>query len=401
MRVDLVSVQRAGMAGATPSLLAEWRVGAVLQAVAVRSATTGQLWLELGGQRYPARVASGEGEGPQDGEQLQVRVLRNSPVLALETLSSRTPAAAASEGGAIADALRRYVPRQESPAPMLANLAWLAQDQPEASDLPKAVLQAASRLWQALPDVEAVTNPKSLEAALTRSGVFLEANLASARPTAPPPPLANDLKALLLSLSETLRQHGARPASARADAAVNAPLPTAGGALSSLPTAPATFAMLDEAGPRMNELAKQTDGAIARLTSTQIANSTQDSTVQSMLIELPIRQEDRASMLRLRVTRDGSHRRNGSGLDTWSVEAAMDLGAIGALHARVTLTGDTVGVQLRAESAGVVEALAARTGELEAILREAGLDVDRVVCLHGMPASDPGLRPTRLLDLRA
>jgi hypothetical protein len=373
----------------------------VLQAVAVRSATTGQLWLDIRGQRYPARIASGEGEGPQDGEQLQVRVLRNSPVLALETISSRTPSLAAAEANAVTDALRRYMPRQESPAPMLANLAWLAQDKADTSGLPKAVLQAAARLWQALPDTDSLANPKSLEAAVTRSGVFLESNLANARPSAPPPPVANDLKALMLSLSDTLREHGARPTAARADAHVNAPLPTAGGSLTSLNATPATFAMLDDAPAQLNELARQTDGAIARVTSTQIANSTQDSSVQTILVELPVRHEDRASMLRLRVTRDGSHRHNGAGLDTWSVEAAMDLGAIGGLHARVTLTGHTIAVQLRAESAGVVEALSARTGELEALLREAGLDVDRVVCLHGMPAGDQGPRSTRLLDLRA
>jgi hypothetical protein len=151
----------------------------------------------------------------------------------------------------------------------------------------------------------------------------------------------------------------------------------------------------------LNELARQTDGAIARLTTVQIANTAAEPTAHSVLIELPIRHEDRAGVLRLRIEKDGSGGGKGESKDAWSVEAALDLGTIGAMHARVTLSGQRIGVQLRAESASVVAALSARTGELESMLRDAGLEVDRVVCLHGMPAGDTGPRPARLLDVRA
>jgi Flagellar hook-length control protein FliK len=136
--------------------------------------------------------------------------------------------------------------------------------------------------------------------------------------------------------------------------------------------------------------------------TTQIASSAPDasSTVQSMLIELPVRHEERASVVRLLVERDRS-RRQLVGTDSWTVEAAMDLGAVGALHAKVSLTGRRIGVQLRAESPSVVEALSMRAGELESLLRESGLEIERVVCLHGMPAGDTGVRPARLLDVRA
>jgi flagellar hook-length control protein FliK len=106
-------------------------------------------------------------------------------------------------------------------------------------------------------------------------------------------------------------------------------------------------------------------------------------------------------MLRLKIEKDGSRRRDGDGAECWTVEAAVDLGAIGGLHARVTLIGKRIGVQLRAESPAVVAALSQRSEELEAMLAESGLEVDRVVCLHGMPAGDTGVRPARLLDVRA
>ena len=401
MRVDLVDFRSASPAGNTnPSLLSEWRVGALLQAVAVRDANSGQLWLDIGGQRHSARLASGNGSGPANGEQLQVRVLRNSPVLALETLSASASVATDAET-VVSDAMRRFVPRQESASLMLANLSWLAQGKNGVNDLPKAVMQAAAQLWQALPDAESLGNPQQLEKAITRSGAFLEANLADAsRAAADPKLLATDLKALMLGLSRTLRESGARPNAARSDNAVNAPIPTARGPLTALNAAPATFSMIEATDQQLNELSRQTDGAIARLTTTQITNSAPDPQLQSMLVELPVRHEDRAAMLRLRIEHDNSRKRSG-GADSWTVEAAVDLGQVGALHAKVTLSGQRIGVQLRAESAAIVDALSARAGELEAMLRESGLEIDRIVCLHGMPAGDAGVRAARLLDVRA
>lgn len=395
MRIDLVSYRTASVTSAASSLLSEWRVGAVLQAIAVRG-VDGQLWLDIGDQRLPARVASGGQEGPQDGEQLQLRVLRNHPVLALETLSSKAAEMDASEQAVMADALRRFVPRQESPAMMLANLAWLAQGK-NATQLPKEVVEAAAQLWRALPDANSLQNPDKLQAALDRSGTFLERNLANAGNNSSTN-IATDIKALMLELSRLLRENGARPSLARSDVSAPAPLPTANGSLASLPNTPATFSLLDSPHQQLNELARQTDGAIARLTTVQLANNAASNPI---LIEVPVRFEDRANILRVHIERDGKGNSQEAESQSWSIEAAMDLGSSGSLHARVSLQGHRVGVQIRASSPAVVESLSTQSGALESMLRDAGLEVDRVVCLHGLPATDTGLRPTRLLDVRA
>jgi hypothetical protein len=397
MRIDLVNLLESG-SRPSPGLLAEWRVGAILEAVAVRDARSSQLWLDIGGQRHPARLASGDTAGPQNGERLQVRVLRNSPVLALETVSAQATESA--ESAVIAEALRKFVPRQQNPALLLANLAWIAQRKSGVETLPRSVVQAAAHLWHALPEAEALADPKALETAIARSGVFLEADLAAHRGPADPR-FGTDLKTLMLTLQRALQAQNAKPSSAHSDAAGHAPVPMARGPLSALPSAPATLAVLDLPMQQLNELSRQTDGALARLATVQISNSAPDPAVQSMLIDLPVRHEDRAAVLRLRIEHDGSRRRDGDTADSWTVEAAVDLGAAGALHAKVTLIGKRIGVQLRAESPAIVAALSQRVDDLEAMLAESGLEVDRVVCLHGMPAGDAGVRPARLLDLHA
>lgn len=405
MRLDLVNFRGlpALATSSAASLLAEWRVGAILEAVATRDPGSGQLFLNMGGQKYPARLASGssDGPGPAEGERMTLRVLRNSPVLALEHVAAPSPERPQNE--AIGDALRKFVPRQTSPASLLANLAWIARDGDNTEPLPKAVAQAGARLWQALPDTEDLTDPLTLERALNRSGTFLEAALAKNDGTpAARDAVASDIKTLMLQFARVLREHGARMnGAALADSAPPAPLPTASGPLSSLTSAPATLALLDTSQQQMNELARQTDGALARMTTTQVANSAQDGPMQSLLIELPIRHEGRASMLRLRIEHEHSSRQRHTADESWTVEAALDLGAAGALHARVTLRGFNIGVQLRADTSAVVEMLNARAPELEAMLRDAGLQVERIVCRHGMPGGDSGRQLTRLLDVRA
>jgi hypothetical protein len=404
MRIDIINPRGAPgpiASGSPASLLAEWRVGAVLEAVAVRDAGTGHLFLDVAGQRLPARLASGnEHEGPAAGERMQLRVLRNSPVLALERVVE--PERDGIDPKMAADALRRFVPRQTSPAPLLSNLRWVARGTDDSNALPKNVVDAATRLWRALPDVEELSDPLRLERALGRSGTFLEAALANDdRTPAARTAIATDLKTLLLQLARTLREHGARPnASAFPDVASNAPLPASSGPLTTLSSAPATLALLEGTQQQMDELARQTDGTLARLTATQVTNSAQEGPAQSILVELPVRYEDRATMLRLRIERDGSRQEHAS-QDAWTVEAALDLGNAGALHARVSLSGLRVAVQLRADAAAVVEMLNVRVGELEALLQGAGLEVDSIVCRHGLPAADAGKRFSRLLDVRA
>ena len=399
MRLDVVTLRPNTPVVTAPGMLAEWRIGALLQAVAVRDATTGQLFLDIGTSRYPARIASGDGSGPAEGEQLQVRVLRTSPVLALDTVPA--PAPESPDGDLKADALRRYLPKQASGALLSSNLSFIAKGASDTVALPRSVMQAVANLWQALPEAASLGDAKALAQAVSRSGVFLESSLATGDRAENAATAKTDIKALMLQLSRALGELGARPAAAMTDTSAPAPLASARGPLGALPAAPATLSLLDTSSQQMNELSRQVDGAIARLTTVQVANAAQDTPMQSLLVELPVRHDDRAAMVRLRFERDGSRKHMSDGDQSWTVEAALDLGAIGALHARVTLTGHRIGVQLRAESPAVVDTLSARRLELEGMLREAGLEVDRIVCLHGMPAGDAGPRPTRLLDVRA
>lgn len=402
MRIELLTSNDSHTPGVAKAL-SLWRVGAILDATAARDATTGQLWLNIADRRLPVRIASGDSAGPTEGEQLKLRVLRDSPVLALEVVDT------ANDGDVTGDALRRNLPKQTLPTPLLANLAWLARNPGIAAALPPAAAEALERLWQALPKANSLSDPTILADALQKSGVFLESALGSALESTltqtnsqseATVTLAQDFKALLLSLKKNLGPQAPHVASNTASATQTGPLPILRGALTSIATAPASLSLIEDTNGQLRELAQQTEGSLARVNSTQLINAEAARTgISAWLIELPVRHEDRADLLRFRFEREEALQ--AAVESSWAVEVAMDLGASGNLHARVSLYRGRCAVQLRSESPLLVEALTKKTHALTASLQAAGLLIDRVVCLHGAPIRDPGERAVRLLDLRA
>jgi Flagellar hook-length control protein FliK len=388
MRIDLLSANDSRTTvTTTPRPL--WRIGTILEAIAIRDAASGQLWLQLADQRLPARLASGHSHGPLDGELLKLRVLRDTPVLALESLEE--PSADYSTE----DALRRYLPRQASPTPLLANLGWLARNPAQRQALPHAVQQALATLWQALPDAARLQQPTQLAQALLHSGTFLEAQLAE-QPINLGPVIAADFKAALLALREQLRGLQLESRGGQQPPGV---MPTLRAPLATMATGPASLSVLDSVANQLSEIQQQAEGTLARITTNQLLNAAAaQQGLFNLLIEVPIKHDNRAQLLRFRLEREP--RRQGSGADTWTVEVALDLGASGALHAQLKLTGKRLNVQLRSESAALVTALGRQLPALKHELQAQGLELERVVCLHGQPV-DTGSRLTRLLDLHA
>jgi hypothetical protein len=395
MRLEISTLRATAAPTVTSGLISQWRVGSIVEAIAMRSPEDGQLWLNIGSARVPARIASGDPAGPANGERLQLRVLRDSPVVALETVVADDQ-----EAATVSEGLRRFIPRQTSSAPLFANLAWLTGRSNGA--LGKSITDAATRLWNALPDTEQLATPQGLEAAVKDSGAFLESHLANGNPADLRQTIAQDLKALLSTLKQTLTQAGAT--AHRAEGSSSEPLPSLRGTLEPLARADATLANIDTVGRAINELAGQTEGALARLNTLQLVNAESGVPNSAWLLELPFVRNGNPESLRFRFERNGGGDTR-SGEQDWTVEAAMDLGVGGALHARVTLHGTRVGVQLRADSPELVTELQAHRNELITVLQDAGLQVDRVQCTRGLPTEtrDTGESPrfaTRLLDIR-
>ena len=388
MRIESVTYTSSGRAGAISQQLTQWRVGAILEAAVTRD-PSGQWMLNVDGTSLPVRLLSQDGAIPAEGDQLRLRVLRNSPTLALETVE---PAPSAET--TLSDAMRRYLPRQIPPSLLVANLNWLARDSQRTAPLQEQVAAAVRGFWEALPQTEDLTDAGKLAATVTRSGMQFEAQLAAATPQSAAVTMQQDLKALLLNLKQALSQSAQTPMGIETVNSGSPPM--SGDTLTPLPAMPATLSVIDAPDRQLAELARQTDGAVARLTALQAAGAAG----AAWILEIPVRNDDRAEFVRMKFERDS----NSSPQDAqapWSVEVALDLGTAGEMFARITWAQGQISVQLRAASPAVVALLQRHAPELTDSLRNAGLNVQQVICLHGMPAQQSERRAAALLDVRA
>lgn len=393
MRIDVLAANDSRPAALIAAQRSLWRVGAILEAVAVRD-VNGDLWLSIDNQKLPARIASGNSAGPTDGEPLKVRVLRDSPVLALEVLDETFNVQVTE------DALRRFLPKQTSPTPLLANLSWLFRSDANRGQLPDNILKTLQSMWDALPDAQELTNAATLQHALQNSGEFLEAQLARTvnAPAAQAQAVNEDFKAQLHALREQLL--ALKLPYTSGNPPPPGPLPVLHGALHAMPPGPASMAALDTMQAKLNELKQQTEGTLARINTTQLLNG--EATHQGVvacLVEVPIRNNDRAELLRFKFERNAKS--DSSGETGWSVEVALDLGMQGALHAHVGLLGTRLNVRLRSDSPQLVSELTRQLDTLRASLEQQGLKVEQLVCLHGNPVDDATTRLNPLLDIHA
>ena len=194
-------------------------------------------------------------------------------------------------------------------------------------------------------------------------------------------------------------REGANPNATATSQSFPSPLPSHAEALVPLATAPASLTVIDQPAAQRTELAAQADGALARINTMQLLNAEAANVAPAWLLEIPYLRDQQPETLRFRFERNAS--RDGGGEQSWTVETAMNLGVAGALHARISLYGKRVGVQLRADSPALVSVLSSQTPLLTSMLTEAGLEVSNIVCLHGMPAQERDMPTTTLLDVRA
>lgn len=301
--------------------------------------------------------------------------------------------------GEIDAALRAQVPRQGNPMALLANLAWLASD-PAGQEvpLPAAVREAALALWSAMPRREDLGHAAGLREACVRCGVGLESILATIARGEPASLLSRDWKALLLRLRATLVRAGANN-STDAVRSTSAPVPSRHATLAALPQEPATLAAVTGDGAMLDELARQANDCIARVSCNQLAGIADDpQRTVPWLLEVPVRLDDGASLLRLSFERGA--RPDDPASAGWRVEFAIDLGDAGALRGCVGLTDDRVEVTMHARNPTLATSLEAARGELQDALAQSGFRAARILCLHDHPL-EAERTGAWLVDLRA
>jgi hypothetical protein len=373
-----------------------WRVGALLAARVLGLNDVGKVVLQVGGLMVEVEA---EPTGAQLPSQFQVRVLVNGPQPQLEMVVD-VPA-----DRLLAQALRERLPQQNGYAPLLGALSALAR-RPEARSLPVPLRTALATLESATTTPEEVSSSQTLKDAIVRSGLFLEARLATPEGEAEGEPenvpTGDDWKAALMRLARVLNDmpplpsRGAPPV-AEEDApptARDTPPPTSRGTpLQMSETAPPLRQRSLLAQQRESEIPAETEidelvdhlhdsvrGALARVEVAQLESQPQTGV---WMIELPLRGERGYDILQLRIEQEPTQADGMPG--PWTIGFAIDLPALGPLHGEIQLREVRVAVRLWAQYAESVERIEQQFVPLRRIMQSNGLQLDQLVCHHGIP----------------
>lgn len=378
-----------------PTAVRSWQVGQILHATVSGRPTAQTATLRFGAHEVPVQTRI----PLTQGEALTVRVAQLGETITLR-LQNAPPRADAS----VAEALRSALPRQQSLAPLLANLGRLLAPRQTQSPsakppppLPPEIQKLVRQLFDALPEVRRVITPEGVKQAIRDSGTFAETKLADSANRGTPPS-TSDIKLNLVRLSETLQTY-LRAAPAPAQSATVKPLPLP------LPIAPPLRDQAPLAQPRVapsvvqllennaslirivQELAAQIEGALARVQVAQIASLPGDQApTQVWAAEVPVRHEQQTDLFQFRI----EHRRaSGAQADEyWSITFAFELEELGAMRARVVFYQQELSATLWAEREATARKFKERLAELRKRIEDHGLPVRSLDCLHGIPDSD-------------
>lgn len=358
-------------------------------------ATTASPALAASPAARPALPSAGTiASGPPATAPAAAPAQAGSPPAALTGPAPLAPAAARALAGPL---LGPVLQRQDSLAPLLANLRGLAQGT-IALTLPKPLLAAIDQvLAQSVPAERPVT-AQSLKQAFQGSGLFLEARQTSGAPA----PRQGDLKAGLQALREALlpivdalspdpkaghRESAAMPAGRMPEGAADigteqaahVPPPRRDGPLLPQAATEPTLAPGEKPLVIAETLLDQTEAALDRIKLAQYASlppesGRQDGTqpAQRWLAEIPLAFQHGTAILPLQVERDAPRRdAQGVSLPLWRIRFALDVEPMGPLQGVVTLQGRDVGVTLWAERERTSQLLRGAAPGLETALLRA------------------------------
>jgi hypothetical protein len=299
-----------------------------------------------------------------------------------------TPAASASALGAM---LGEAAARQDSLAPLLANLTVAAA----SPNLPDAVRATVGQLLAVLIPLDGEATGDALRLAAQTSGLFLEAGLAAGllSPGQEMPGPGQDLKALLLTLTAGLQDadESETAAAARTLVATSAERPqppVAGGQTAGQAPAPATLNTQAPPDAMVRALQQQAQAALARVELSQAASLPKPGEAQRWVFEAPVATPAGTGVAQFEINRDGGGGQGGGAgsAPAWRARFSVDTAPGGPVHAAIVLSGGRLRVTLMAENEPTRAALAGGQDELaRALAREDGGDV-AIRVLGGAPA---------------
>ncbi len=333
-----------------------WRVGQLVQGTVLHRLSASRVMLSIAGHELVASVPLRLAEG----QQLLLRVSSLEPQPLLHLVSN--PLKVLPEPRHSAPVAMGY--RSSALQQLLNTLMWLSNEQkPLVSGLPKSVRALIAGLLSGVRSADTLIVPDSLQRAIWDSGLLLEARLASISDgLSTTSAIDLDFKARLLQLRNVLDQH--------------------------LQRSPLVLKLLSVDGTPLQRLLATVGKVVQRIEERQLSSlASAAKKAFAWQVEIPFWGADCVRIVELVLERHDSHA--DPALAAWTASIALDVGALGIVLAQVTLTGQSIAVQLWATHSSALAWLSRRKDRLADSFSRLGLCVTSIRCEPGMPATRP------------
>lgn len=318
-------------------MLSNWRVGQVLNALVVDRMPSGNVLLNVGGREFVTPL-----DLPvQAGSRLQLEVQQVQPQVTLKVLTSARdatpsqltqPATHASQQSLWSGSTAFSV--DAKPSPLSSLLVAFAT--PSAQPALRALISQAPPLASLISALSSQSlqatalSGGAISAAISRSGLFNEANLAVDRGSR----ASSSSKTQLAQLQKLIGE-----------------LPTTN--------------LNAEARASLSTFSDLTNAALANLTQQQLISMPQDTGSQRWCFGIPVAYEGRLVDLNMVIERDEKNGELGSAEALWRVDLSLSLPEIGPIRVLVTMRGREVSVVFNSDSSQVRGLVDSSFGQLK------------------------------------
>ena len=318
-------------------MLSNWRVGQVLNALVVDRMPSGNVLLNVGGREFVTLL-----DLPvQAGSRLQLEVQQVQPQVTLKVLTSARegtpsqltqPTTQVSQQSLLSSSTAFSV--DAKPSPLSSLLVALVT--PSAQPALRALVSQAPALANLISALSSQSlqatalSGGAIAAAVGRSGLFNEANLAMDRGSR----ASSSSKTQLAQLQKLIGE-----------------LPTTN--------------LNAEARASLSTLSDLTNAALANLTQQQLISMPQDTGSQRWCFGIPLAYEGRLVDLNMVIERDEKNGEASNAEAIWRVDLSLSLPEIGPLRVLVTMRGREVSVVFNSDSSQVRGLVDSSFGQLK------------------------------------
>lgn len=370
-------------------LLSELRLGSTLDAVVETKLSENNVILKLaGGQLLRAQTQL----VLEPGQTLKLEIVKGGAVPELRVVL--TEQAVAPEAFAIQQALRQFLPKQQSLNDIAATLQHISAAQTGTpTRLPEPLSSTIREILGTLLSRDELSSAEGLKRGVNNSGIFLEAKLQNL-----PVLLPGDLKSHLLTLLDTLQklQLSLPISTITAETAATLAKPSTGSpeiANKALDTAALNLAIENPETTKI--LLNKTESALARIVLDQLASLPQNDSRQCVWqLEIPFTDGDHTDAAKLKINRERKTRQ-GIDQDRWSVELELNPPGLGTVHSRITLTGESIDTYFWSDQENTTHLIRDHLDLLSARYSQAGLEVGQLSASQG--GAPTGEKPYALL----